>query len=154
MTDDDHDDCILFEDALRELPIPTLLTTIYNGEQLMQLLTKNIHNLPDVLFLDLNMPRKNGFACLEEIKRNEELKQLPVIIFSTSFEQEVVNLLYKKGALFYIRKPADFSQLKKVLHQALIFIKEENFAQPTKENFVLTGDLKTITVRNEKNFRQ
>ena len=85
------------------------------------------------------MPRKNGFECLSEIKHNPKLKQLPVIIFSTSFEQEVVNLLYKNGAQYFIRKPSEFSQFKKIIHQTITtLIVPQNIPQQTRENFVLT----------------
>jgi len=139
LADDDKDDCLFFKDVLGELPVSAQLTTVHDGEQLMQLLAGKTVELPHVLFLDLNMPRKNGFECLSEIKLDEKLKQIPVIIFSTSFEQDVVNLLYKNGAQYYIRKPAEFSQLKKVIYQALILATQENISQPSKDNFVLTG---------------
>ena len=142
LADDDIDDCTFFKDALEELPLSTHLTAVHEGEQLMQLLTKETTELPHVLFLDLNMPRKNGFDCLSEIKLNKKLEQLPVIIFSTSFEQDVVNLLYKNGAQHYIRKPAEFSQLKNVIQQLLTCIAQENISKPTLENFVFTGSLK------------
>lgn len=122
LADDDTDDCIFFKEALEDLPLSTNLTAVHDGEQLMQLLTKETNELPHVLFLDLNMPRKNGFECLSEIKLNKKLKQLPVIIFSTSFDQDVVNLLYKNGAQYFIRKPSEFSQLKKVIQQTLTLI--------------------------------
>ena len=146
LADDDKDDCLFFRDALEELPITADLTTVHDGEQLMQLLAEKAMDPPPphVLFLDLNMPRKNGFECLSEIKRDEKLKQLPVIVFSTSFEQDVVNLLYKKGAHYYIRKPAEFSQLKKVIYQALLLATEDNMMQPIKENFVIKGDIATV----------
>ena len=83
LADDDKDDCMFFKEALQELELSTQLTTVYDGTQLMQYLTENTDQLPDVIFLDLNMPRKNGFTCLEEIMRNEKLKSLPVIMFST-----------------------------------------------------------------------
>jgi DNA-binding response OmpR family regulator len=65
--------------------------------------------LPVLIFLDLNMPLKNGFDCLKEIKKDDKLKSLPVIIYSTSGEEEVIKLVYKAGALFYIQKPDNFS---------------------------------------------
>ena len=68
LADDDTDDCIFFKEALDELLLPTKLMTVHDGEQLMHLLANESTELPDVLFLDLNMPRKNGFECLEEIK--------------------------------------------------------------------------------------
>jgi CheY-like chemotaxis protein len=137
LADDDIDDCIFFKEALVELLLSTHLTTVNDGEQLMQLLNK-IEELPDILFLDINMPRKNGFECLLEIKLNKKLKQLPIIMFSTSFEQEVVNLLYKNGAQYFIRKPAVFSQFKKIIQQSLALIAQGNISQPSRENFVLT----------------
>ena len=138
LADDDTDDCFFFKEALRELLQYTNLTTVQDGEQLMQLLTNETNELPHILFLDLNMPRKNGFECLSEIKQNKKLKNLPVVIFSTSFEQEVVNLLYKNGAQYFIRKPALFLQFKKIILHTLTLILQENVSQPTKENFVLT----------------
>ena len=141
LADDDKDDCLFFKEALEELPIATHLTIVHDGDQLMKLLIKGTDQLPHVLFLDLNMPRKNGFECLTEIKLNKELSQLFVIIFSTSSEQEIVNLFYEKGAQYYIRKPSEFAQIKRVIHQALTNISAINFEQRGKENFVLTGVL-------------
>ena len=137
LADDDIDDCTFFKKAIEDFPVSTYCTAVHDGEQLMKQLTNETNELPDVLFLDLNMPRKNGFECLEEIKLNKKLKQLPVIIFSTSFEQEVVNALYKNGAQHCIRKPSDFLQLKIIIQQVLTLIAEGNMTQPTKENFVL-----------------
>ena len=138
LADDDIDDCFFFKKAVEDFPIPTYCTAMHDGEQLMKQLTDETNELPNVLFLDLNMPRKNGFECLEEIKLNKKLKQLPVIIFSTSFEQEVVKVLYENGAQHFIRKPSDFLQFKKIIQQALTLVAHGNIPQPTRENFLLT----------------
>jgi CheY-like chemotaxis protein len=138
LADDDIDDCVFFKEALSELLISTNITAVHDGEKLMKLLTSITNVLPHILFLDLNMPRKNGFECLTEIKENEKLKNLPVAIFSTSYEQEVVNSLYKNGAQYFIRKPAEFSQFKKIILHTLTLIMQKNISQPKKENFVLT----------------
>ena len=122
LADDDLDDCFLFKEALNELALSTQLTTVYNGEELIELFTTGIGQPFDVLFLDLNMPRKNGFACLEEIKLNEKWSYVPVIIFSTSFEKGTEASLYLKGALSCIQKPTDFLGLKKIIQQALTLI--------------------------------
>lgn len=137
LADDDCDDCLLFKEALDELPISTTLTTVNNGAELMEFLTKKIVALPDVLFLDLNMPRKNGFECLTELKQQEKFNNLPVIIYSTSFDHEIINLLYKKGATFYIRKPAEFSTLKQIIHTAIKQAMDTFSLQPGKEKFIL-----------------
>ncbi len=138
LADDDTDDCFFFEKALKEIPIDTHLTVINNGENMMNYLFEHAEHLPDVLFLDLNMPRKNGFECITEIKLSKKLNQLPVVVFSTSFEQEVVKLLYQNGAQYFIRKPSEFSQFKKIIQQTLILIKQKNISQPTEDNFVIT----------------
>ena len=137
LADDDNDDCTLFRDALDDLPLATHLTTVRNGEQLMQLLNKN-EELPDLLFLDLNMPRKNGFECLSEIKQDGKLRLIPVIIISTSFEPDIVNLLYRQGARHYIRKPNVYAQLVKVIHNAITLTSQGNLSQPLEEEFVLS----------------
>ena len=140
LADDDIDDCLLFKEALNELPVSSHLATVKNGEQLLQLLAKETVDLPDVLFLDLNMPRKNGVECLEAIKLIKRLKMLPVVIFSTSFEAAIIDLLYKKGAQYYIRKPDNFKELKKIIHHALTLLQQKKDLQPSRENFVLTVD--------------
>ncbi len=126
LADDDTDDRTFFAKALKEIPIKSHLTTVHDGEQLMNYLTENLENLPDILFLDLSMPRKTGFECLSEIKEHEKLKDLPVLVFTTSFsrgidfEQSLINTLSTIGAEEYIRKPGNFEQLKQIIHKALI----------------------------------
>lgn len=140
LADDDLDDCLFFKQALEELALDVTITNVYDGEQLMQLLTQdggvnNFAPLPYILFLDLNMPRKNGFECLNEIKKNSLLKNLPVIVFSTSYDEEIANQLYKNGAQFYICKPSEFNELKKVIHKAMLLVRQN--LTSTKENFIL-----------------
>jgi CheY-like chemotaxis protein len=136
LADDDRDDRFFFDKALESLPFPIQFISIEDGEKLMSFLLKNSEKLPDVLFLDLNMPRKNGSECLSEIKSNEKLKQLPVIIYSTSLHEDVGELLYKNGAHYYVRK-TDFSELKKILQRLLTMIVENKFRRPSKDKFIL-----------------
>ncbi len=137
LADDDRDDCNFFKEALEELPVTANLITVNDGEELMQRLLEKTDNLPDVLFLDLNMPRKSGSECLKEIMQDEKLNKLPVIIFSTSLDTEVVNLLYDKGAQYYIRKPTVFSQMKGMIFNALTLVKQVEAEKPTREGFIL-----------------
>ncbi len=137
LADDDTDDCLFFKEALEELPVSTNLITVHNGEQLMSLLNTTKDMLPHVLFLDMNMPRKNGGECLSEIRLDQKLKQLPVVIFSTSFDKDLVNQMYDCGANYYLRKPNDFSKLKKVIHHVLNLMENKDFSQSKKENFIL-----------------
>lgn len=149
LADDDQADCLLFKAALEELPVSASLTIVSNGEQVIELLTKKRKKLPDVLFLDLNMPRKNGFATLGLIKRSSELNNLPVIIFSTASDQEMVNLVFRDAAHYYICKPVDFLQLKKVIYEALTLITQKNNPLPLEEKFMITGDSIIIPDKNE-----
>jgi CheY-like chemotaxis protein len=119
LADDDLDDYTFFKTALSELPVPTNLTAVNDGQQLMELLCDETYELPNVLFLDINMPRQNGFECLSEIKRNERLKDLPVIMFSTSSSRDNMSSAFKNGAHVYIRKPGNFEQLKELIYHAL-----------------------------------
>ena len=140
LAEDDHDDRLLFEEVLDELPVSVQLTTFDNGDELMEWLYSDKNKLPDALFLDLNMPRKNGFAALGEIKRNTDLQDLPVIIFSTTTNREMIKKVFKDAAHYYIRKPANFWELKKMIYKSLKLIAEDDMALPGKESFMLTTD--------------
>ena len=137
LADDDIDDCIFFKGALDKSSIVTSLVAVHDGMQLMHLLTGENYMLPDVVFVDLNMPRKNGFECLSELKLSEKLRHLPVIMYSTSNDQEVVNRLYLNGAQYFIRKPSDISQFEKIIHHTLTLVGKKNRQQPPREDFVL-----------------
>jgi len=134
LADDDDDDRLLFKDVVREYSKDANLKFAHNGEHLMTLLRSE--KLPDVLFLDLNMPLKNGMECLEEIRSDEKLKDLPVVIFSTSSHPGTISQMYDIGAHLYVRKPNDFKTLRKAIHEVL----KKDWGNPTippKENFVL-----------------
>jgi CheY-like chemotaxis protein len=137
LADDDMDDRLFFQDAVEDLFSTTTLSTVSDGVELMEFLTKNIDQLPDVLFLDLNMPRKSGSECLLEIKSTESLKFLPVVIFSTSMDIDMVNKLYEMGANYYIRKPGDFSKLKKAINQATVLLTVDKINQPERSKFII-----------------
>lgn len=131
LADDDMDDRIFFDKALQEIPLMTTLHTVNNGEELMKYLAENEDRLPDVLFLDLSMPRKTGFECLAEIKENEKFKALTVIMFTTSFtrgaelEDNLKSTLSRMGAMEYIRKPGDFAEYRSVIREVLIRVEEK-----------------------------
>ena len=125
LADDDIDDCFFFDQASKEIEIETQLTTVHDGEQLMDYLYAHIENLPDAIFLDLSMPRKSGFECLTEIKENIKFNEIPIVVFSTSFSKDLnyelslMNILYKIGMTDFIRKPRGFVQLKEIIAEAL-----------------------------------
>lgn len=129
LADDDLDDRNFFKNALDALPQEYELKTVNDGEQLMKYLLENAENLPDILFLDINMPRKNGLECLAEIKKNDFLKDLPVVVFSTSKSNDMVKLVFKLGSHVYVSKPNDIGQLKQIISNALPIAMEHTFSK-------------------------
>ncbi|HVD99907.1 MAG TPA: response regulator [Cytophagaceae bacterium] len=136
LADDDVDDRFFFNKALKTLPFYIQLMTIEDGERLLSYLKKNPTKLPDILFLDHNMPRKNGSECLSEIKANPDLKNLPVIMYSTYLHDDVADVLYENGAHFYIRK-TNLPDLKKILYHVITLITEKKLIRPLRAQFML-----------------
>jgi len=118
LVDDDEDDCFFFREALGGLDILTKLQILMNGEDLMNFMTTT-NEFPHIVFLDFNMPRKNGLQCLAELKRDEKFKTIPVIILSTAFDKNHIEELRVLGALHYIVKPNDFKQLGNEISEVL-----------------------------------
>jgi CheY-like chemotaxis protein len=125
LAEDDRDDRFFFEKALKEINVAAHLTTVNDGDELMNYLFKNINSLPDIIFLDLSMPRKTGYECLAEMKDDIILKEIPVVMFSTfyardiNYEKNITDMLGNIGAHDHIRKPGSFEQLKIVIKNAL-----------------------------------
>ncbi len=119
LADDDLDDCFMFEKALNELPIKANLQIVYDGDELLRDLSLKNNGLPNLIFLDLNMPRISGMDCLKVIKSSEELKRIPVVIFSTSMHDTLERKLIDVGARECIRKPSSFQDLKNVILKIL-----------------------------------
>lgn len=115
LADDDEDDRLFFKEAFEEVKIKYKISTFNDGEQLMDYLYEAGNPLPDIIFLDLNMPRKSGIECLKEIRSNDRLKKISVAIYSTSSSEQDIEDTFVSGANVYIKKPNDFNMLKKIL---------------------------------------
>lgn len=136
LADDDQDDCEFFQVALEKTSIATQLTKIDDGVNLMSLLNRPEVSPPDFLFLDLNMPRKNGYECLLEIKSIPYLIAVPVIILSLTILPEFVDELYKKGVMHCIKKPNSTTQLTQILEQVLNKLDGMTWVRPSRYDFV------------------
>lgn len=141
LAEDDIDDQFFFEKALKQVPIEAKLTILNNGDQLMEYLKVNIKNIPDIIFLDISMPRKTGIECLVEILENELLNKIPIVMLSTSFtkdetyERGITDMLLSMGAVEYIRKPNSISELKLIIENMLKkFIKANAESSPNRLN--------------------
>ena len=115
LADDDEDDRLFFTDAFDELKINTVVNTFKNGKELLDFLHHPESVLPNIIFLDLNMPILNGIECLKEIKKNQKFDNIAIAIYSTSSSDQDVENTFVLGANIYIKKPSDFNTLKKVL---------------------------------------
>lgn len=136
LADDDEDDRMFFSDAFEELKINTKVQTCNDGVELMNYLNNDESVLPHVLFLDLNMPMKNGIECLEEIKANKRFDDIIIAIYSTSSSEEHIEETFIKGANIYIKKPSDFNELKKVLSYVVTLNWQYHTSGLNKDNFL------------------
>lgn len=137
LADDDQDDAFLFQEALDQVPVETQLSVAENGVQLLQLL-KDSDTRPDIIFLDMNMPVKNGLECLEEIRGTAGYEQIPIVILSTSVAQYLWESAYKSGANLYIQKPTSFKGLIEILKKCLL--EKAGTVMPVRlEQFLITN---------------
>ncbi len=118
--DDEENDRLLFLDAIKELKIKTNVHTVNDGIELMEYLNNAGNVLPHLLFLDLNMPKKNGMECLKEIRMNELLNDIAIAIFSTSLSEKDIEETLINGANVYINKPNSFDDLIQVLNKVVM----------------------------------
>ncbi len=138
LADDDKDDQFLFEEALDKTPVDTELTTADDGNELMKKLHDPEVPNPDVIFLDLNMPHKSGKECIAEIKSDDDLKDIPVVIYSTSNSDKDVDDTYNAGASLYVSKPNSFGKIIMVLKNIFLFRWHKLTEKTDKKDFVVT----------------
>jgi CheY-like chemotaxis protein len=114
MADDDAEDCMLASEALADSGVEVALSCVLDGVELMNHLMEYSHSeakrLPDLILLNLAMPRKDGWQALIEIKAEPALQHIPVVILTSSQEQEDVDLSLKAGAESFITKPVTFDE--------------------------------------------
>ena len=138
LADDDEDDRLFFKEAFEESKINTHVKIVNDGVELMDHLTKDDIQLPNILFLDLNMPRKTGTDCLLEIKRTEHLKDIAIVIYSTSSSEKDIEETFVQGANVYIKKPSDFNMLKKILEQVITVNWQYQTSGLNRDNYLLS----------------
>jgi len=137
LADDDQDDRLFFTDAFDELKIKTRVVTFKDGVELMNYLNKENTLLPNVLFLDLNMPKKTGIECLNEIKANSKMSEIAIVIYSTSASEEDIEKTFVLGANIYIKKPDSFKKLKQVLSEVISINWQYHTNSLNRDNFLL-----------------
>ena len=120
LVDDDPDDRLLFEEALSKADNSVQLKTAVDGIDALEKLDMYSGNFPDLIFMDVNMPRMDGINCLKQVKGSPNFDAIPVLMYSTSsyYREQCLSL----GAIDYIEKPNDFQKLcervKTIINQA------------------------------------
>ena len=114
LVDDDADDAGLFCEALGQIDPVIQCDSVENGREVFNYLSAH-HTKPDVIFLDINMPVMNGWDCLKKLKEDPNHRAIPTIVYSTSTAKRDIETAYMLGALVYITKPEDFTELYNIL---------------------------------------
>ncbi len=140
LADDDQDDCFFFETALKEINFKGTVDISTDGLELMENLSEKVPPPPTAIFLDLNMPKKNGMQCLSEIRLNPALDNTAVIILSTSGTPLEIEKTFNMGASFYIVKPNTLAGLKSALAKALTNLRNFSSMVISKNNFLVKPD--------------
>lgn len=122
IADDDKEDCDMIRDAFQESRLLNHLYFVHDGEELMRYLKhqgpyedRTKYPMPGLILLDLNMPKKDGREAIQEIKSNDELRQIPIVVLTTSQAEEDVFRTYNLGVNSLITKPVEFSSLVQIL---------------------------------------
>jgi CheY-like chemotaxis protein len=124
LADDDRDDTDLFGEALKKIDNGIVLHTAANGKELIE----KLHTTPvkpEIIFLDINMPELDGWESLRTLKNNENLREIPVVMYSTSAAFLDGNRAINSGAICYLEKPFSFNKLKEFLEKVSRSSKEQ-----------------------------
>ena len=116
IADDDTDDSGMFCEALYHVaPEKMRCLKVENGQELFEFLAHEGRLMPDLIFLDINMPIMNGWQCLVKLKNDSTWKDIPTIMYSTSSSRRDIDLAYELGAMLFVTKPEDMDELRSIL---------------------------------------
>ena len=138
LVDDDREEQEIFAEAIDKTHIPAELTTANNGQQLMDKLHDPNEPNPDVIFLDINMPVKDGKEALKEIKSDEDLKDIPTVIYTASNSEKDIEDTYRAGANLYVTKPVSFKGLVNIIRKILTLNWKKYLPKPIRELFFVS----------------
>ena len=133
--DDDADEFYLFNEALEQSEQQVKMERAKDGNDLLKILKSGTQ--PDVIFMDLNMPYKDGLETLIELKSGNQFNNIPVVIFSTSSNITQINTCYEQGANMYVIKPETFDQITNMVNKVFALNWRTNLASPSLNDFVL-----------------
>ena len=125
LVEDNEDDIVLEREALADAKLVNLMSVVRDGEEAMAFLRRQGRyqnaQIPGLILLDINMPKKNGFEVLNELKADPTLMHIPVVMLTTSDNEADIVKSYVKGACSYITKPMDFDKFREVVKQFALY---------------------------------
>ena len=120
LIDDDQDDLDIMKDAIREIDKSILSICFLNPEAALEAIENELIVLPDFVFVDINMSPFTGDKCLKELRKNPELQDTKIVMFSTSIPKTVAQALIESGANFAFEKPSQFEAFRNIISQVLL----------------------------------
>jgi CheY-like chemotaxis protein len=121
LVEDNEDDVVIIQEVFADVVLGTLINVVRDGEEALAYLQRKgkykVARMPEIVLLDINMPKKNGFEVLEAMKKDPRLQSLPVIMLTTSHREEDVVRSYATGACSYIHKLIDLDEFKQLIKQ-------------------------------------
>lgn len=135
LAEDDLDDVLIFDMALKQIKLSYILRHADNGDILFVLLKDKI---PYILFLDINMPCKDGVTCIQEIRKNREYDKMPVVMYTSNLSDRIIEECYRNGANLYLAKTNTLSALVTKLKKIFAIDWDDYLHYPTQQHFVLS----------------
>lgn len=137
LADDDADDRVFLSEIIVDVAPRATIDVACNGAMLMEYMNSPHTLLPDIIFLDLNLPLKNGKQCLTEIKNDGKFQHIPVIIYSTSSYMKDIENAYNNGANLYVIKPNTCGELKRIMKKIFATDWSDSLWSPQREKFIM-----------------
>lgn len=134
MADDDKDDFFILKEAAANVNTPITISYAANW---LELWRATLKALPDVLFLDLNMPVKDGIECLKLLRHEPKYDNLPIIMYSTTVNKTDIDKAYDSGANYFVIKPYTLDDITNMIIKVVSLSKENLLAKPPREEFVI-----------------
>jgi response regulator RpfG family c-di-GMP phosphodiesterase len=134
MAEDDNDDFEILADAIRQVPVKIFLSRAENGVVLMKLIHEKI---PDLLFLDIILPQRDGRDCIREIRSDKKFDGLPIIVYTSLKDLETVEFCYRWGTNIFIHKPQSYSDVAEIVRKIFSINWKKLQYYPSRSEFVL-----------------
>ncbi|TDW47840.1 response regulator receiver domain-containing protein [Flavobacterium sp. 270] len=138
LAEDDKDDQELFIEALDATKVSAEVVTVENGQELVNTLKDRAEPKPDIVFIDINMPVKGGKEALAEIKSDQELKDIPAVMLSTSNHPKDIEETFNNGANLYVQKPSSFTGFILILKKVFILHWTKALLNPVRNIFFVS----------------